>query len=280
MKLRSLTAVAVCSMLLTGCSQLIDRYVGDYNKLYDADPVATSFKVDGANGRPPRIWVDNLMDTLPSNEQIAYLGAVINDSAVKCDHLLRVIGTVSRGIDTDLNIITTIATALATAFTPIGTIHALAAVGSVSSGIRGTLFSGLYGERTSAIIAAQIRTSYIQEMRRYTDDLDRRIDGNRRFRVAVEVNHIMAIHQQCRVDTALDSLQTKAGSSGGSASGGQVTADQLVSGKELPGLLVGGPYTVVSVAAPLIYLQRGKTGPVLPGLRIDDVLAQINAAHH
>src|SRR5438445_2098246 len=85
------------------------------------------------------------MPTLTTKECI---GAIINDSEEKCANFLNGLVLAENSVNTGFDMATTLFTALATAFTPLATVHALTAAGTISSGWRTAINSNIYAKAT------------------------------------------------------------------------------------------------------------------------------------
>lgn len=205
-----------------GCSRSLQ--LGE--QLLRADPIETKVTVDPAavaatptssttSAAPPTClrpgvkspvtWSPN---TVPDSCHRTYLAAVALDSAKKCEDLLDRTGVATRGNDLFYDEMTTALNALATALTPLATVHALTAAATISSGSKTNFDSDLYSKQTASIIADQINSTYFKAIKDYADKLSETDDD--KLIPAVEVLEIDVIHRQCNIDQALAALAAKA----------------------------------------------------------------------
>jgi hypothetical protein len=267
------------SLGLGGCSRLIDNYNSDYGKLLSAAPVTGELATASNMGLVPVNWTLTQSRNMEKMEANAYIAGVAFDSIVKCDYFTKSQGLIARGVSTDLDLATTVLTALATVFTPIATIHALTGTALITSGWKDNLNSNLYAKYAAEIIGNQIDTSYFTPMYLYVQDLQRRAERGDKLNPQFEVIRIVMIHRECDVGRALGALAVKAkqpNAPSAEDAGSGITAEKLVGGKMLPRTLPGGPYTIVSVTPPFMTIRRTSGGP-LEIKKIDELLAQINA---
>ena len=204
----SASGLLITSLLCSSCSTLLGENVSQYSSLVTAAPLKTDFVLNADTKNPTR-W--NLGTSFSSKDQkVTYVVLVTLDSLSKCKRLLDSTGVTSRSIDTNLDLITTALAALATAFTPISTVHALTAAVSISSGFKGVLDSDIYQKQTAAIIGAQIESTYLSAITGYVNRLGTLASGPGEIYPQIEVLKLTIIHQQCSIDNALAALAEKA----------------------------------------------------------------------
>lgn len=180
---KTTAAVLILTAVLNGCSATVDQFVGQYGGLIAANPLDPVITIPATSkGQEPTILDPRnfpLDDKGYKADTISYVVLETFSSLLKCKKLLDSQGIVSRGIDADLDLITTVLTALATAFSPISTVHIFTAAALISSGWKNVLDSDLYAKKTSDIIATQIDTSYFSAMTKYVSGFTDRVSKGR-----------------------------------------------------------------------------------------------------
>ena len=254
---RTKSAVLCASMLVSGCSGLLNNYVKEYGGLIAAEPLSPIVDIPAPQGQPVQhIGPTDVDVEKDKSRAITYVVLEAFSSMSKCKELLDRQGIVSRGIDADLDLVTTVLTALATAFTPVQTIHALTAAALITSGWKTALDSDLYAKKTADIIATQIDASYFGAMVTYVNDFATRASlKNAAIYPQLEFLKIALIHRQCSIDLALGALAQKAKTPSESDSS-VITLSDLQDGKALPGHLPGGPWRVLAVTLPYVLIQQ------------------------
>ena len=133
-----------------------------------------------------------------------YLGLVLIDSGTKCQEFADRLSTAQRGVDTSFDILSGILSALATALTPLSTVHALTAGATISTATKSAIASDVYAKATAALILQQINNTYYANIDAYRKEL---LNSDPPSIVpALEVSRIQAIHRQCSLDSAIASL--------------------------------------------------------------------------
>jgi hypothetical protein len=96
----------------------------------------------------------------------AYVGTVLYDSQKKCEKFVNGLVLSETTVNSGLDMTTTVLSALATAFTPLSTVHALTAGATVASGWRTAINSNIYAKLTIANYAQAIEASYYTDLMR------------------------------------------------------------------------------------------------------------------
>jgi hypothetical protein len=135
-----------------------------------------------------------------ANPHKTYLGGVVNESEYFCGKFLNGLVLAENTTNVGLDIMTTVFTALGTAFTPLATVHALTAAGSISSGTKTAISSDIYARATIANYAQAIQASYYSDMKIYVDALTAANDDS--LVPSIEVSKIRTIHKECSLASA------------------------------------------------------------------------------
>jgi hypothetical protein len=99
--------------------------------------------------------------------------------------------------------LTVILSALATAISPLSTVHDLTAAATISTGTKTAIDADIYAKATAALIL-QINNTYYVHIDDYRKEL---IDRDTAAVIpSLEVTSIDAIHRQCSLDYAIASL--------------------------------------------------------------------------
>jgi hypothetical protein len=199
-----LTPVFAGSLVVSGCITAATT-ITDTHKLVSAEPIQTVF-IEPI--RDPNTNIITQATLTPSTAspgyEKEYLGFVLIDSGQKCQAFTDRLSTAQRGVDTGFDILSGILSGLATAFTPLSTVHALTAAATISTGTKSAIAADVYAKATASLILQQINSTYYTDIGSYRESLIKR-DG-RSIVPALEISHIQAIHQECSLDAAIASL--------------------------------------------------------------------------
>lgn len=135
-----------------------------------------------------------------------YLGLVVKDSEQKCGQFVNGLVLAETTTNTGLDMITTVFSALATAFTPVNTIHALTAGATISSGWKTAINSDIYQKATIGNYAQAIQASYYTDIGNYVSALS--IASNDTLIPSIEVSKIEAIHKECSLASAQSTISS------------------------------------------------------------------------
>jgi hypothetical protein len=139
-------------------------------------------------------------DQLDSNNNLGYVGKVILDSEKKCTEFMAQLMASENTSNTLLDMSNTVFSALATAFTPVSTIHALTAGATISSGWKTAINTDVYAKAAIATYAQAMQASYYKDLRTYVSNLPS--DPNSKIIASLEVSKIQSIHQECSLASA------------------------------------------------------------------------------
>jgi hypothetical protein len=283
--LRYLPHIMVCSTLsLAACSSIRDANRNLFVGLVAAEPLDHDFAipeipaVDPKPGVPGRAAVPAATWTLTGvtpDDTPTYLSLVLFDSIGKCKRLIDSQGILSRAIDVEFDSISTILTALATAFTPLATVHALTAAAAISSGTKANLDTDLYHQKTSDIIATQIDSTYFANLNAYVGGLATTIGDKKAISAPIEFIKIALIHRQCSIDLALGALAAKAKTPDASTLTKPIGAADLKAGAAVPGSYLPG-WIVVKTTDKTVIIKNGDKGSTVT-LPLDTFLVLLNA---
>jgi hypothetical protein len=107
----------------------------------------------------------------------------------------------------DVDILTTIFSALATAFTPLATVHSLTAAATISTGTKTALDSDIFARETAPLIIQAVDNTYYKEYTTYTNNLATKAAAS--ITPAIEYNVIKGFHKDCTLDSALASISSQ-----------------------------------------------------------------------
>lgn len=209
----SRTAYVIAGALFLGGCVSTATAISETQRLVSAEPIQAEFIVTTSAG-VQQTWSPAGVD----GHEKAYLGYVLLDSGKKCQAFADRLSVAQRGVDTSFDILTGILSALATALTPITTIHALTAAATISSGTKTAIDANVYAKATAALILQEINRTYYVHINNYRNELL----ATPVVVPAIEVSRIEAIHRECSLDFAVASLSqtgAAAAASIGAASG-------------------------------------------------------------
>ncbi|KVG81807.1 hypothetical protein WS81_11195 [Burkholderia sp. MSMB2040] len=169
-----------------------------YGDLSDMQKKAVIPATNDAKGSPVPAHFD---DPIADHHKRDYVGAVLADSAQKCDAFIGSLSAGQRANDAAFDIVTTALNAMATAFTPVNTIHALTAGATFTSGTRLAIDTDVYAKETAQLIAQAVDDTYYKQYATYAATLSQQDEI--KIIPSVEVAKIKAFHKDCSLDRAL-----------------------------------------------------------------------------
>ena len=199
-----LVSVTVGVITLSGCVTTATNIAGTH-KLIAAEPIQTEFTVPTTPfpGVSTEFWSPTV--AAATGREKEYLGYILLDSGKKCEEFADRLSVAQRGVDTSFDILTVILSALATAFTPLSTVHGLTAAATISTGTKAAIDADVYAKATASLILQEINSTYYAEIDKYRTALADRRDGVS-IVPTLEVSKIGAIHRQCSLDAAVANL--------------------------------------------------------------------------
>lgn len=141
-----------------------------------------------------------------------YLGFIASTSEASCAKFLANLVVASNGTNTGLDMITTVFSALGTAFTPLATVHALTAGASISSGWKTAIDSDIYAKLTVYSLVQAIQSTYYKDIGKYVDALANKKESD--ISLTAEITKIQTIHGECTLASAEGSIQSSLKTSG------------------------------------------------------------------
>jgi hypothetical protein len=193
---------------LTGCGAALEKWENTNSFMVAANPLCEEtpgYEVDvggACKPVPPAAQtgqVPNPQNT-QKNPNKVYLGTVVNESEYFCGKFLNGLVLAENSSNVGLDVLTTVFSALGTAFTPIATIHALTAAVSISSGTKTAIDSDIYARATIGNYAQAIQSSYYADMKTYVDELTTANEDD--LIPSIEVSKIRTIHKECSLASA------------------------------------------------------------------------------
>lgn len=180
-----------------------------------------------------RHWATDV--TEPSNNNAGFVGRVIYDSEQKCALFVAELTASESLSNTGLDMTTTALSALATAFTPLATVHALPAGASISSGWKTAIDTDVFAKASIANYAEAIQLSYYQNIHNLIQSLPS--DPDERVNASVFLAEVQEIHQGCSLGSAQltvsktlqDASKVKQAETQQNAKQGTATSTRLVS---------------------------------------------------
>lgn len=187
MKILRMFAIVLLGFALTGCGAALEHWENQNN-----------FTVSANELDPALISNDALQNA--SNNTKTYVGLIVNNSESKCSKFVNGLVLASNTTNTGLDMMTTVFSALGTAFTPVATIHALTASATISSGWKTAINSDIYAKATIANYAQAIQATYYTDLGSYMTALTTMPDAQ--VIASLEVAKIRSIHKECSLASA------------------------------------------------------------------------------
>jgi hypothetical protein len=135
-----------------------------------------------------------------STDKKSIVASMVRQSASRCDAFLNRLVVAENTTDTTLDMTTTALAALATAFTPLSTVHALSAAAAISSGWKTAIDSDIYAKASIGLYAQAIMATYYRDMTTYANKLQTMTNGD--IVVDLEIYKIQSIHRECSMAAA------------------------------------------------------------------------------
>ncbi|MGA3398182.1 MAG: hypothetical protein ABSC95_03095 [Acetobacteraceae bacterium] len=129
-----------------------------------------------------------------------YLGLIINESQYNCGKFLNGLVLAANSSNLGLDALSTVFGALGTAFTPLATVHALSAAGTISSGWRANIDSDIYAKAAIAAYSQAIQSTYYTDLQTYMNQLA--TENADDIIVSLEIAKIRTIHKECGLASA------------------------------------------------------------------------------
>jgi hypothetical protein len=129
---------------------------------------------------------------------------VVYDSETKCAAFLNSLVLTETGTNTSLDMLTTVFSALGTAFTPIATVHSLTAAATISGGWKTAIDSDIFAKATIANYAQAIQATYSAKISDYISNLGSTADPS--IDPASEITKIQSIHALCGLGPAQSTI--------------------------------------------------------------------------
>ena len=279
-RLRHLGA-ACLALGLSGCSAALQKWTDNSGFLVAAEPLCedtpgSQITSDGtctgagqpasqpvsaaptmsATTTPPVVPVPPASPAFPNK---TYIGLLLNESENNCGKFVNGLVLISNSTNTTLDGLTTVFTALGTAFTPIGVVHGLTAAGSISSGWKTAIDTDVYAKQTIANYALAIQTGYYTDLQGYITDLGKVTDDSSII-LPIEVAKIRTIHRECSLATAQASLSSTIGPTTTGAAG--ATPPALTGGAAAPAPPPAGAQPQAAQPQALVATPPAATGAV------------------
>jgi hypothetical protein len=205
MKYKIIPFLIAINLTLTSCfGPLLRKSEENDSILIAADPMCEETpgwitekdaRCIGVEGPPD---LDKLKADPAANKK--YVAKLVNESQFLCGRFINSLVVSSVGVHGDLDLATTVFSALGTAFSPIATVHALTAAATVSSGWKTAIDSDLYAQATIANYAQVIQSTYYADINSYIKELEKVKDSD--VEPTIEMTKIRPIHKECSLASA------------------------------------------------------------------------------
>jgi hypothetical protein len=183
-------SIALMAFLLpqvSGCGLLLNKWESENSFAVAAEPLN-------------RNLVDELKPPVQPSQKKELIGKIVDDSEEKCGRFLNGLVLSETSTNTGLDIFTTIFSALGTAFTPVSTIHAMAAGATITSGSKTAIDSNIYARASIANFAQAIQASYYKNINSYLLSLNSSNESE--LIITIEFGKILTIHKECSLASA------------------------------------------------------------------------------
>jgi hypothetical protein len=187
--LKRATAVAA-ALALAGCGQPQNALTG-----------GTGYGIAAEDLDKTLVSRDALTAENGKDDKAFYVGLIVQDSATKCGTFVKKLVAAETGTDTALDLLATTFSALGTAFTPIATIHALNAAGTIASGSKAAIDSDIYAKASVANFIQAIQSTYYKDLQSYWNNFEA-APNNPPVNLPGEVMKIMDVHAECSLASA------------------------------------------------------------------------------
>jgi hypothetical protein len=146
---------------------------------------------------------------------------IVSASESQCGTFIHALVRNEVGIDTGLDLLTTITSAVSNVAGPAAVARGIGAVTTISSGSKTAIDSDVFAKASIANFAHTIQSTYYKDIASYQDDLNKKDDSQ--ISPEFELSLIRPIHEECSLAAAEASISasvTPAASTGTSGSGG------------------------------------------------------------
>lgn len=185
MRLLQILGIAIIGFGLAGCGSVLKKWENRNVYMVTAEDLDVNLTSPEA------------LKTL-ANDNRTYVGIIVSDSETKCSQFLNNLVLAENSVNTGLDMITTVFSALGTAFSPVATIHALTAGATISGGWKTAIDADIYAKSSIGTFAQAIQATYYKAISDYLDSLTNKSE----IVAALEVPRIQAIHRQCSLGAA------------------------------------------------------------------------------
>lgn len=142
--------------------------------------------------------------TKPENDTTRFVGGIIYDSETKCSQFIAELTASESLSNTGLDMTTTALSALATAFTPLATVHALSSGAAISSGWKTAVDTDVFAKAGIANYAEAIQLTYYQNMHALVTTLPS--NASDPMNASKALAEIQEIHQGCSLGAAQSTI--------------------------------------------------------------------------
>lgn len=175
---------------LAGCSSFVDM---------------SDNMLAGVTGAAPLSDAVNGLDNKPIDQSTSgYIQAQIRNSIRSCDAYKRRLLLASRTSNAGFDVLTTIFSALGSVFTPLGTVHALTAAATISSGTKTAIDADIYQNATAPLMVEAIQQTYDKDMATL---LQQQAGGGAPADPQFVYTEIIKVHSECSLTEAMAQLQ-------------------------------------------------------------------------
>jgi hypothetical protein len=240
MHLGRLLALLIAGILLSGCNA-IQRIEGKAAFSVGAVPLDFTDPADQNNINTQ--WA-NFKASMAQSGVVSvttkkdYLGFVASASEARCADFLTNLVVASNATHTGLDMATTVFSALATAFTPLATVHALTAGATISSGWRANIDADIYAKIAVQNMVQAIQSTYYTKISGYVGDLANLNEAD--ISVPAELTKIQTIHAFCTLASAEGSVSASLKAPDQSQAGPTATATLTITVSGANGIAATG----------------------------------------
>lgn len=227
-------ALLFLAVLLTGCNngrnlatQLglndVQSTVrdGEYvmASLYAALPLRLAYQLPGGTTPVP-------LSAVSASQMGPFLTAAITDSQGSCSNFIARLTAQQAGLNASGEVVSIILSGLASVFTPVATVRALAAASSIVQGSQAAINNQFFQQLTLVLFVQTMNKSYFERLGRFRADYQGSAPTELRFNAAI--TELQDIHRECSIPAIAARI--------GNTPERQVITQELV----LPGEVVAG----------------------------------------
>jgi len=192
MRIFGLISIFILSFVLSACGTL-SRFSQDES--YGVAAARLDVDVPDKNG--------NLIEPpTDPNQAKPFVWKIVNNSEHNCNAFMNGLVAAETGTGTLLDMSTTTFSALATAFSPLSTVHALAAGSAITGGWRTAIDSDVFAKSSIGNYAQAIQATYYKSMADYVAKLEAATTVD----PGAEEAKIRSIHSQCSLAAAQSTI--------------------------------------------------------------------------